>query len=91
MRVLVYFMREIAQAIEADMKANGGLLTKEDLAQCKPVSNPPLSGTYRGYDIVTNQLPGGGLVIEMLNILENFDLKSMGRNSSLYIKTLRKR
>ena len=85
----IFYEGEIAEAIEADIKANGGLLTKEDLAQCKPVSNPPLSGTYRGYDIVTNQLPGGGLmIIEMLNILENFDLKSMGHNSSIYIKTV---
>ena len=45
--------------------------------------------TYRGYDVATNPPPGGGLmVVEMLNILENFDLAGMGHNSPAFIATV---
>ncbi len=85
----VFYEGKIAKAIDADMQANGGLLTKKDLAQCQPVVNSPLRGSYRGFDIASNPLPGGGLmIIEMLNILENFDLAAMGHNSSAYIATV---
>lgn len=69
------------------MKENGGLLAKEDFGECQPEENPPLWGSYRGYRIATNNPPGGGvMLIEMLNILEEFDLKGMGHNSVEYIK-----
>ena len=75
--VELFYSGVIADQIEADMQANGGLLSKQDLAACAPVEIPPLTGTYRGFDIATNQLPGGGLmVLEMLNILENFERKT---------------
>jgi gamma-glutamyltranspeptidase/glutathione hydrolase len=80
---------DIAQAIVADMAANGGLITFDDLADCATVSADPLSTTYRGHRVATNPLPGGGLMIVlMLNILENFDLAAMGHNSSDYIATV---
>ncbi len=81
-----FYSGSIADAIEADMRAHGGLLTKQDLANCTPVTNPPLVGHYRGFEVATNQLPGGGLMIlEMLNILECFDLAGMGHNTAAYI------
>ena len=63
------------QAIAEDMKKNDALLSAEDLKAWKPVRNAPLWGDYRGYRVSTNQPPGGGvMLLEMLNILENFDL-----------------
>jgi gamma-glutamyltranspeptidase/glutathione hydrolase len=70
----------IADAIAADMKANGGLITKEDLAQYQAKERVPVRGTYKGFEIVS--MPpvssGGVALIEMLNILEPMDLKSKG-------------
>jgi gamma-glutamyltranspeptidase/glutathione hydrolase len=70
----------IADAIAADMKANGGLITKEDLAKYTAKERTPLRGTYKGFEIVS--MPpvssGGVALIEMLNILEPMDLKTTG-------------
>jgi gamma-glutamyltranspeptidase/glutathione hydrolase len=82
-----FYRGEIADQIVADMKANGGLLTHEDLSHCAPEENEPLWGEYRGYRYSTNHPPGGGvMLIEMLNILEHFDLAAIGHNSSEYIR-----
>ncbi len=84
-----FYSGEIGRRIVADMKANGGLLSEADLAEAKPEANPPVWGTYRGLRISTNRPPGGGLMLlEMLNILEHFDLKAMGHNSPDYIATV---
>lgn len=81
-----FYNGQIAASIAADMEANGGHITLEDLAECKAIHTSPLKGTYRGFEVATNPLPGGGLmVLEMLNILENFDLSAMGHNSAEYI------
>lgn len=70
----------IADAIAADMKANGGLISKEDLAAYQAKERTALKGTYKGFDIVS--MPpvssGGVALIEMLNILEQYDLKAKG-------------
>jgi gamma-glutamyltranspeptidase/glutathione hydrolase len=85
----VFYHGSIADEIEADMIANGGLITKQDLAACAPTISPPLLGSYRGIEVATNQLPGGGpMILQMLNILESFDLSSMGHNSAAYIATV---
>jgi gamma-glutamyltranspeptidase / glutathione hydrolase len=70
----------IADRIATDMAANGGLITKADLAAYKAKERPPVRGTYRGYEIVSMPPPssGGIALLEMLNILEAFDLKSKG-------------
>ena len=62
------------------MKANGGLITKADLAAYEAKVRTPVRGTYRGYEIVSMPPPssGGVALIEMLNILEPFDLKAKG-------------
>lgn len=81
-----FYTGEIAREIAADMRANGGLISMEDLAACETETTAPLWTSYRGYDVATNQLPGGGLmIVMMLNILENFDLAAMGHNSTDYI------
>jgi gamma-glutamyltranspeptidase/glutathione hydrolase len=71
----------IADRIAEDMKTNGGLITKEDLAAYKAVERAPVTGRYRGYEIISMPPPSSGGVglIEMLNILENFNLKKDGR------------
>jgi len=81
-----FYTGEIAAAIVEDMRKNEALLTAADLEAWTPVRNPPLWGDYRGYRVSTNQPPGGGvMLIEMLNILENFDLGGMEHNSAGYI------
>ncbi len=84
-----FYSGQIAQAIATDMAANGGLIGMDDLAACQPVELDPLRLDYRGYQVTTNQPPGGGLVVAiMLRILEQFDLAAMGHNSPDYIATV---
>src|SRR5690606_38400922 len=85
----VFYTGEIAEEIAADMARNGGLLSLQDLRDYRTVRTAPLFGSYRGYRIATNNPPGGGaMLLEMLNILENFDLFNLGHNSSDYIRTV---
>jgi len=74
----------IAEKIVADMEANNGLITREDLASYKVVEREPARGSFRGYDIAAMSAPssGGAHVIQMLNILENFSLKDLGQGSA---------
>ena len=69
----------IADRIAEDMKANGGIITKDDLARYKAKERVPVRGTYKGYDIVSMPPPssGGVVLLEMLNILE--PLRSQGQ------------
>ena len=74
----VFYTGKLAERIAEDMAANGGLMTDVDLGEYRTTHIDPLRGSYRGYDIATNYPPGGGvMVLEMLNVLENFDLASM--------------
>ena len=82
-----FYTGDIAHRIAEDMAANGGLITLEDLATCDPEHPTPIWGSYRGHRIATNNPPGGGIqLIEMLNILEHFDLRAIGHNTSEYIR-----
>lgn len=78
-----FYQGSIANAIVAEMKANGGLITKEDLAKYQPVIRQPVKGDYRGYEIYSMPPPssGGVHLIQLLNILEKFPLQSFGHNS----------
>ncbi len=71
----------IADRIDEDMKAHGGLITKKDLAAYSAVERKPVRGRFRGYEIISMPPPSSGGVglIEMLNILENYDLRKDGR------------
>jgi gamma-glutamyltranspeptidase / glutathione hydrolase len=89
-----FYDGKTAQLIEESMRraANGGKvwMTVEDLKNYKPVEREPLRGVYRGHEIITMPPPssGGVAMIEMLNILERYDLKSMGAGSSQAIHVM---
>jgi gamma-glutamyltranspeptidase/glutathione hydrolase len=76
-----FYLGPIADQIAAEMKAGGGLIAKEDLAAYRANVRQPIHGTYRGYDIYAPPPPssGGTCLVEMLNILENFNLRQQGR------------
>ncbi len=79
-----FYEGRTARLIADDMQAHRGLITLADLKQYQAKERIPLRGTYRGHQIISMPPPssGGTALIEMLNILEGFDLKSMGWNSS---------
>jgi gamma-glutamyltranspeptidase/glutathione hydrolase len=68
------------------MRGNGGLITEEDLAVYQAVEREPIKGTYQGYEVISMPPPssGGVALVQMLNILEGFDLRSMGHGSASY-------
>lgn len=72
-----FYTGETAKLIASDMQANNGLITLEDLGQYRPVERTPVRGTYRGYPIVSMSPPssGGVVMLEVLNMLENYDLQ----------------
>jgi len=73
-----FYQGEIARQIAADMAANGGHVTAEDLAAYKVLDGRGITTRYRGYDIHSLAAPaGGGLVVKALNILENIDLAAL--------------
>lgn len=85
----IFYRGEMADEIAADMKRGGALLSREDLESYQTERSEPLWGEYRGRRISTNPPPGGGvMLIEMLHMLENFDLAAMGHNSPEYIRTV---
>jgi len=86
---VVFYEGEIAHAIVEDMRRHDGLIAAEDLRGWRTVRNAPLWGTYRGYRVSSNRPPGGGvLLLEMLNILEGFDLAALEHNSVEYIRVV---
>ncbi len=85
-----FYKGETARLIADDMKKHGGLITETDLAAYEAKERTPIHGTYRGYDIYSMCPPssGGTVLVEMLNILEGFDLASHGHNSAMYLHLL---
>src|SRR6187200_515493 len=78
-----YYKGEIADKIDAFMQANGGHLRKADFEKHTSTWVDPVSTNYRGYDVFELPPNGQGIAtLQILNILEGFDLKSMGRNSA---------
>jgi len=82
-----FYKGETAQMIADFMAANGGIITLEDLEKYEAKEREPIRGNYRGYEIVSMPPPssGGVALVQMLNILEGFDLKEIGHNSALYL------
>ncbi|WP_430911356.1 gamma-glutamyltransferase [Methylobacterium sp. sgz302541] len=79
-----FYRGDIARRIAESVRDAGGVMTEADLASYKPVIRKPVRGQYRGYEIVSMPPPssGGVHLIEMLNILEGYDLASMGAGSA---------
>jgi gamma-glutamyltranspeptidase / glutathione hydrolase len=81
-----FYQGRTATRIAAAVVAAGGIMSKDDLAKYHPIEREVVRGTYRGYDIVSAPPPssGGVHLIEMLNILEGYDLGKLGREESLH-------
>ncbi|MCU0412582.1 MAG: gamma-glutamyltransferase family protein [Bacteroidetes bacterium] len=78
-----FYKGPIAQALASAVQQQGGMLTAEDLAAYQPVVSEPVSGTYRGYDIISASAPQSGVtIIQALNMLEREDLAALGHYSS---------
>ena len=79
-----FYTGRTAELIAADMKAHNGLMTLEDLRNYQAKERTPIRGNYRGYEIISMPPPssGGIVLLEILNILEKYDLRAMGYNSS---------
>jgi gamma-glutamyltranspeptidase / glutathione hydrolase len=79
-----FYEGETARLIVADIKRNNGLMTMEDLRGYVAKERAPVRGNYRGHEIISMPPPssGGAVLIEMLNILEGFELKKMEASSS---------
>ena len=79
-----FYLGKTAELIVAEMQASGGLITMEDLAGYQPVRRTPVRGSYRDYGIISMPPPssGGVALIEMLNILEGYDLTASGFGSA---------
>ncbi len=79
-----FYSGKTAEMIAADMKANGGLITLEDLKGYRAKEREPLKGNYRGFDIITMPPPssGGIVMLQVLNMLEAYDIKSLQYNSA---------
>ncbi len=85
-----FYRGRIAEQIVAEMQTNGGVLTREDLANYRAKLRQPVSTNYRGYEVYAPPPPsaGGTLLIECLNILEQFDVKSLGPKSPRFVHLL---
>ncbi len=85
-----FYAGENAQRLAGFLQDMGGIITEEDLARYEAVEREPIRGNYRGYEIVSMPPPssGGVAMVEMLNILEGYDLAAMGHNSADYLHVL---
>mgnify|MGYP001243183808 CR=1 FL=1 len=85
-----FYAGETARLLVAEMEREGGIITLEDLARYQARERTPVHGTYRGYDVISMPPPssGGIALVEMLNILEGYDLAAMGHNSADYVHHL---
>jgi gamma-glutamyltranspeptidase/glutathione hydrolase len=79
-----FYEGETAELVEKEMKAHGGLITRADLKAYKPEKRVPIKGTYRGYEVIS--MPpissGGTALVQMLNVLEGYDLTASGFGSA---------
>ena len=85
-----FYEGPVAEAIAAEMNRLGGVLAAEDLRTYRAKVREPVKGTYRGWDIVTAAPPTGGgtHLVELLNIVETFDVKGLGRGSARLLHVL---
>jgi len=82
-----FYLGKTADLIVNEMRLNNGLISKKDLENYDSIYRDPVLGSYRGYQIISMGPPssGGALLIQMLNMLENYDLSSIERNSTEFV------
>ena len=85
-----FYAGENARRLARFMADIGGIITEEDLALYEAVEREPIRGEYRGHEVISMPPPssGGVVLVEMLNILEGYDLAAMGHNSAQYLHVL---
>jgi gamma-glutamyltranspeptidase/glutathione hydrolase len=85
-----FYSGEIADRLVKEMAANGGLIEKKDLMGYRAILRQPVRGTYRGREIVSMPPPssGGVHLIQMLNVMEKYDISEMGHNSAASIHVI---
>lgn len=84
-----FYKGDIAREFVRGCQEQGGLITLQDLAAWKPIEEAPLHVNYKGIEVYKmQQWTQGPMLLQSLNILENFDAKAMGYNSTKYINTL---
>lgn len=81
----IFYRGELADSAVRDFEANGGFLTREDFERYSTRTYEPIRGNYRGFELTLNRPPGGGIVLmELLNILEGYELSKMDPSSTRY-------
>ena len=81
-----FYQGDVAAAIEADMRAHGGLITREDLASYEAIVRKPRRITYRDYEVSAAALPHGGTTtLQTLHILSQLDLRGLDHNTPAYL------
>ncbi|MBQ7155993.1 MAG: gamma-glutamyltransferase [Synergistaceae bacterium] len=85
-----FYGGEIGQAVVEAVNATGGKMSIDDLRAYKMEERVPVKGTYRGYTIYSTPpaSSGGTHIVQLLNIMENFDVKALGHNTAKYLHTL---
>ncbi len=84
-----FYKGDIAKEFARGCQEQGGLITEQDLANWKVITEEPLMVNYKGIDVYKmQQWTQGPMMLQALNMLENLDLKAMGFNSARYIHTL---
>ncbi len=85
-----FYKGETAEKLVKFVNSQGGIFSKEDLLKYEAIERKPVKGNYRGYEVYSMPPPssGGVTMIEMLNMLENYDIEKMGFNSAEYIHLL---
>lgn len=85
-----FYQGPVAEHIVAEMERGGGLISEQDLADYRALEREPVRGSFQGFEVVSAPPPssGGVHILQMLNLLEGFDLKGMGHNSAAYIHHL---
>ena len=81
-----FYAGRVAEQIAAAVRAANGVMTADDLKNYRPIERPVMRGTYRGYDVIAMPPPssGGVCLIDMLNILEGYDLGRLGRGTEAF-------
>ncbi len=85
-----FYEGRTAELIAADMKSNNGLITLEDLKNYRAKERAPIRGTYRGHEVISMPPPssGGIVLLQVLNMLEGYDIRAMGHNSAAKLHLL---